>query len=107
MSATALAALVLCLMSLVFGPAASAQDALTQGLFGQASPGQRTPAQGGAPQDQSGQDVSQGPISPLHFAPRPPQPPKKPAPPSNQPMLVQATEIRYDYTNNTVSAVGN
>ncbi|MGA8324338.1 MAG: LPS-assembly protein LptD [Xanthobacteraceae bacterium] len=107
MSATALAALVLCLMSLVFGPAASAQDALTQGLFGQASPGQRTPAQGGAPQDQSGQDVSQGPISPLHFAPRPPQPPKKPAPPSNQPMLVQATEIRYDYTNNSVAAVGN
>ncbi|MGB7041699.1 MAG: LPS-assembly protein LptD [Xanthobacteraceae bacterium] len=107
MSATALAALVLCLMSLVFGPAASAQDALTQGLFGQASPGQRTPAQGGAPQDQSGQDVSQGPISPLHFAPRPPQPPKKPAPPSNQPMLVQATEIKYDYTNNSVAAVGN
>ncbi len=106
-SATALTALVLCLMSLVFGPAASAQDALTQGLFGQASPGQRTPAQGGAPQDQSGQDVSQGPISPLHFAPRPPQPPKKPAPPSNQPMLVQATEIRYDYTNNSVAAVGN
>ncbi|MFY9762776.1 MAG: LptA/OstA family protein, partial [Xanthobacteraceae bacterium] len=43
----------------------------------------------------------------LHFPPRPPQPPKKPAPPSNAPMLVQATEIRYDYTNNTVAAVGN
>jgi LPS-assembly protein len=43
----------------------------------------------------------------LHFPPRPPQPPKKPAPQSNAPMLVQATEIRYDYTNNTVAAVGN
>jgi LPS-assembly protein len=42
----------------------------------------------------------------MHFPPRPP-PPKKPAPPSNAPMLVQATEIRYDYTNNTVAAVGN
>jgi LPS-assembly protein len=43
----------------------------------------------------------------LHFPPRPPPPPKKPAPQSNGPMLVQATEIRYDYTNNTVAAVGN
>ena len=43
----------------------------------------------------------------MHFPPRPPPPPKKPAPPSNAPMLVQATEIRYDYTNNTVAAVGN
>ncbi len=43
----------------------------------------------------------------LHFPPPPPAPPKKPAPPSNAPMLVQATEIRYDYTNNTVAAVGN
>jgi LPS-assembly protein len=42
----------------------------------------------------------------LHFPPRP-TPPKKPAPQSNAPMLVQATEIRYDYTNNTVAAVGN
>jgi LPS-assembly protein len=42
----------------------------------------------------------------LHFPPRPA--PQKMAPaPSNAPMLVQATEIRYDYTNNTVSAVGN
>ena len=32
---------------------------------------------------------------------------RQPAPPSNAPMLVQATEIRYDYTNNTVAAVGN
>ena len=43
----------------------------------------------------------------LHFPPRPPPPPKKPAPQSNAPMLVQATEIKYDYTNNTVAAVGN
>jgi LPS-assembly protein len=43
----------------------------------------------------------------LHFAPRPPPLPKKPAPPSSAPMLVQANEIRYDYTNNTVAAVGN
>ncbi|MFZ0606978.1 MAG: LPS-assembly protein LptD [Xanthobacteraceae bacterium] len=42
----------------------------------------------------------------LHFPHQPPRP-KKPAPPSNGPMLVQATEIRYDYTNNTVAAVGN
>jgi LPS-assembly protein len=43
----------------------------------------------------------------LHFPPRPPQPPRAPPPPSNSPMLVQATEIRYDYTNNSVAAVGN
>jgi len=43
----------------------------------------------------------------LRFPPRPPPPPKKPPPPANSPMLVQATEIRYDYTNNTVAAVGN
>ena len=42
----------------------------------------------------------------LHFPPRPP-PPKAPPLKSNAPMLVQATEIRYDYTNNTVAAVGN
>ena len=42
----------------------------------------------------------------MHFPPRPP-PPKKPAPQTNAPMLVQATEIRYDYTNNSVAAVGN
>ena len=46
-------------------------------------------------------------INLMHFPPRPPPPPKKPPPPSNAPMLVQATEIRYDYTNNTVAAVGN
>jgi LPS-assembly protein len=43
----------------------------------------------------------------LHFPPRPPPPARKPPPPSNGPMLVQATEIRYDYTNNSVAAVGS
>lgn len=42
----------------------------------------------------------------LHFPERP-VPPKPPAQPPDAPMLVQATEIRYDYNNNTVSAVGN
>jgi LPS-assembly protein len=56
-----------------------------------------------APDHASAQQIG----SLLHFPPRPPPPPRKPAPPSNAPMLVQATEIRYDYTNNTVSAVGN
>jgi LPS-assembly protein len=42
----------------------------------------------------------------LHFPPRP-SPPKAAPPPSDAPMLVQATEIKYDYTNNTVAAVGN
>ena len=41
----------------------------------------------------------------LHFPQRPPA--RKPPPPSNGPMLVQATEIRYDYTNNSVAAVGS
>jgi len=43
----------------------------------------------------------------LHFPPRPAPPPKPAAPTSDTPMLLQAAEIRYDYTNNTVSAVGN
>ncbi len=42
----------------------------------------------------------------LHFPTRS-KPPPNPATPANSPMLLQATEIRYDYTNNTVSAVGN
>jgi LPS-assembly protein len=42
----------------------------------------------------------------LHFTPRPKQ--AKPAPiPPNAPMLVQADQIKYDYPNNTVAAVGN
>ena len=84
-SATALAALGLCLASAVLIPRASAQDA--QMLQG------------------SGSDGPPGSL--LRFTPRPPPPPKPPAPPKNQPMLVQATEIRYDYTNNSVAAVGN
>jgi LPS-assembly protein len=55
-----------------------------------------------APERASAQEVG----SLLHFPPRPP-PPKKPPSQSNAPMLVQATEIKYDYTNNTVAAVGN
>ena len=42
----------------------------------------------------------------LRFPPRPPQS-TQPAPPSDAPMLVQANELRYDYTNDSVSAVGN
>ena len=42
----------------------------------------------------------------LHFPTRP-APAPRPAQPSDAPMLVQAAEIKYDYTNNTVSAVGN
>jgi len=49
---------------------------------------------------------AQGVANLLRFPPRPPAP-KQPSPASDAPMLVQATEIRYDYTNNTVSAVGN
>src|SRR5579862_8004592 len=42
----------------------------------------------------------------LHFVTRPRQ--EKAAPiPSNAPMLVQADQIKYDYPNNTVAAVGN
>jgi LPS-assembly protein len=42
----------------------------------------------------------------LRFPERP-LPPKPPAGPADAPMLVQAAEIRYDYTNHTVAAVGN
>jgi LPS-assembly protein len=44
--------------------------------------------------------------NPFRFQQRPPQP-KPPPAPANGPMLVQATEIRYDYTNHTVAAVGS
>jgi LPS-assembly protein len=50
--------------------------------------------------------AAQGVGTLLHFPPRPAQP-KRPPQQSDAPMLVQATEIRYDYTNETVSAVGN
>ena len=56
-----------------------------------------------APERAAAQGVEQ---SASHFQPRPPQP-KPPPAPANGPMLVQATEIKYDYTNNTVAAVGN
>jgi LPS-assembly protein len=52
-----------------------------------------------APEQASAQNM-------LHFPPRSPAP-KPSSQPSDAPMLVQAAEIRYDYTNNTVSAVGN
>jgi LPS-assembly protein len=52
-----------------------------------------------APEQASAQNL-------LHFPPRSPAP-KPSSQPSDAPMLVQAAEIRYDYTNNTVSAVGN
>ena len=42
----------------------------------------------------------------LHF-PQRPTPTPAPAQPPDAPMLVQADEIKYDYTNNTVAAVGN
>jgi LPS-assembly protein len=42
----------------------------------------------------------------LTFPKRPSQP-KPPAAATDGPMLVQASEIRYDYTNNTVAAVGS
>jgi LPS-assembly protein len=52
-----------------------------------------------APEQASAQNL-------LQFPPRSPAP-KPSSQPSDAPMLVQAAEIRYDYTNNTVSAVGN
>ena len=63
-------------------------------------------ADGTSAQNVSGASA-QNAVSLMHFPPRPPPQPKKPPPPSNAPMLVQATEIRYDYTNNSVAAVGN
>jgi LPS-assembly protein len=42
----------------------------------------------------------------MRFPERPPAPKPPPSEP-DAPMLVQSAEIRYDYTNNTVSAVGN
>jgi LPS-assembly protein len=50
--------------------------------------------------------AAQGVNNLLRFPTRPP-PPVKPPQQSDAPMLLQATEIRYDYTNNTVSAIGN
>ena len=56
--------------------------------------------------------VSSNPLSPvgpqvlLRFPIRPPQP-KPPATSPDSPMLVQADQIKYDYPNNSVAAVGN
>ncbi len=46
------------------------------------------------------------PPNELRFSVRPKQP-QQPPPPADAPMLVQATEIKYDYTNDTVAAIGN
>ena len=49
------------------------------------------------------------PVAPqvlLHFPHRPPQP-KPPAASPDSPMLVQADQIKYDYPNNSVAAIGN
>jgi len=62
---------------------------------------------GGTSTQGVGSTSAQNTVGVMHFPPRPPPPPRQPAPPSNAPMLVQATEIRYDYTNNSVAAVGN
>jgi LPS-assembly protein len=42
----------------------------------------------------------------IKFPPRP-RPPATPPIPPNSPMLVQADQIRYDYSNNSVAAVGH
>ena len=55
-----------------------------------------------APGSASAQSVS----NLLHFPQRPTPPREKPIPP-NAPMLVQADELRDDYTNHTVAAVGH
>jgi LPS-assembly protein len=68
---------------------------LVFGVFGIASMLAPTPA------------AAQGVGNLLRFPQRPPPPPKPAAPTGDTPMLLQATEIRYDYTNNTVSAVGS
>jgi LPS-assembly protein len=47
-----------------------------------------------------------GPPNEFHFPVRPAQP-KTPPVPANTPMLVQADEVRYDYSNDTVAAVGH
>ncbi len=43
----------------------------------------------------------------LHFPPRPKPPAATHLPPPNTPMLVQADEMQYDYSNNTVAAIGH
>ena len=88
--ATALAAL----LAVVFGLAVMPTSLLAQSVDG-------------ASAQNVGSTSAQSAVGVMHFPPRPPPPPRQPAPPSNAPMLVQPTEIRYDYTNNSVAAVGN
>jgi LPS-assembly protein len=87
--ATTLAIVLAGALALGFAARATAQTAPSP-----AAPGlERTPAQ------ESG--------NLMHFPPRPPAVKKPPVQQPNAPMLVQATEIKYDYTNNSVAAVGN
>jgi LPS-assembly protein len=95
-SASVLAALFAFAIVLAFAAPSSAQDAgssSVQEAMPSSVPDVERPA-------------GQGTGNLLHFPPQP-LPPKTPPLKTNGPMLVQATEIKYDYTNNTVSAVGN
>ncbi len=47
-----------------------------------------------------------GPANEFHFPVRPAAP-KSPPPPASAPMLVQADEVKYDYSNDSVAAVGH
>jgi LPS-assembly protein len=47
------------------------------------------------------------PVPLLHFPPRTKAPAQAQQPPANTPMLVQADEMKYDYPNNTVAAIGH
>jgi LPS-assembly protein len=57
----------------------------------------------GAYSEQASSQVQ--PLNQIHFQVRPRHP--NPPTPADAPMLVQADEIKYDYPNNTVAAVGN
>jgi LPS-assembly protein len=90
---TALAALLAFVLAFVLAPGqARAQEVL--------APGQ-------VPAQEVDRAMSQQAGNLMRFPPRPPLPKKPATVQTNAPMLVQATEIRYDYTNNTVAAVGN
>src|SRR6516162_10127753 len=96
--ATALAALLAFVLGVAVMPTS---------LSAQSADGTSAQNVGGALAQNVSGASAQNAANVLHFPPRPPPQPKKPPPPSNAPMLVQATEIRYDYTNNSVAAVGN
>jgi LPS-assembly protein len=55
----------------------------------------------------SERSLAQDAIRNLLTFPKRPAQTKPPAPAADGPMLVQASEIKYDYTNNTVAAVGS